>query len=237
MDMKIVDKIQKLLALSESSNEHEASLAAERAHTLLAKHNLSMAQIEEVGENQKLKEDVGHTSAVSKLGAKWVRSVWQATARLYFCEYLYSSGNHKTYHTVVGTVANATTACHMADFFTQTVVKLSKNHANGISNSSFRTGCALRLVQRLTELRQVAESKPVSVIHKNNLPALYERTKEQLDNYISDTWADVSPGSQRKFSVADRQAYSAGRNAANNIGLNTQTSKTNDREALTNGTN
>ena len=37
--MKVVDKIQKLLALTESSNEHEAALAAEKAHELLAEHN------------------------------------------------------------------------------------------------------------------------------------------------------------------------------------------------------
>jgi hypothetical protein len=42
---EIIEKIQKLLALANSSNEHEAKLAAERATALLTKYNLSMQDI------------------------------------------------------------------------------------------------------------------------------------------------------------------------------------------------
>ena len=231
--MKIVDKIQKLLALTESSNEHEAALAAEKAHELLAEHNLSMAQVESASKKEKLNEQVGHTSATSKLGARWVRNLWLATARLYFCEYLYSRGNHKTYHTVIGSEANTTTACHMAEFFTQSVVEMSKGSS---SQSSFRTGCALRLVARLNEMRKLAQEQPVTASNKSNLPALYEQTKEQLDNYISDTLGELKNVPSRNFSIADSNAYDAGRKAANSIGLNTQTTgTTNNGRALTNG--
>jgi hypothetical protein len=41
MNDKIIDKIKKLLALATSDNEHEASRAAEQAHRLLLKHNLT----------------------------------------------------------------------------------------------------------------------------------------------------------------------------------------------------
>lgn len=44
---KIIDKIQKLLRLSTSPNEHEASLALQRAHELLSKYNLSTADLKE----------------------------------------------------------------------------------------------------------------------------------------------------------------------------------------------
>jgi hypothetical protein len=43
---KIVERIQKLLALSQSSNEHEAALALAKAQALLAEHNLSVAQVQ-----------------------------------------------------------------------------------------------------------------------------------------------------------------------------------------------
>jgi hypothetical protein len=42
---EIIEKIQRLLALANSDNEHEAKLAAERATALLTKHNLSMQDI------------------------------------------------------------------------------------------------------------------------------------------------------------------------------------------------
>lgn len=45
MDKNIIIKIKKLLALSESSNEHEAKLAMLKAQELLAKNKLSMKEI------------------------------------------------------------------------------------------------------------------------------------------------------------------------------------------------
>lgn len=42
----IVDRIAKLLELSESSNEHEAELAAQRAAEMMAKHQISMLEVQ-----------------------------------------------------------------------------------------------------------------------------------------------------------------------------------------------
>ena len=47
MDTKVIEKIQKLLALSESSNENEAHAAMLRAQALLAKHKLSLKEVKE----------------------------------------------------------------------------------------------------------------------------------------------------------------------------------------------
>lgn len=45
MTDKIIDRIQKLLRLSKSSNEHEAALAASNAAALMAEHQISDAQL------------------------------------------------------------------------------------------------------------------------------------------------------------------------------------------------
>lgn len=42
----IISLVRKLLALSKSDNPHEASLAAEKAQTLLLKHNLELSHVE-----------------------------------------------------------------------------------------------------------------------------------------------------------------------------------------------
>lgn len=42
----IIEKIQKLLALANSSNPHEATLASQRAHELLMRHNLDLQLVE-----------------------------------------------------------------------------------------------------------------------------------------------------------------------------------------------
>lgn len=43
---RIIERIQKLLALSTSSNPHEAALAAAKAQALLFRHNLSLATVQ-----------------------------------------------------------------------------------------------------------------------------------------------------------------------------------------------
>lgn len=45
----VIDRIQKLLALSESPNQHEAALAFRRASDLLLKHNLTRADVRDGG--------------------------------------------------------------------------------------------------------------------------------------------------------------------------------------------
>src|SRR5579884_2145941 len=50
IDETIIEKIQKLLALSTSSNEHEAALALAKAQNMLLQYNLSL---EEVSAKQK----------------------------------------------------------------------------------------------------------------------------------------------------------------------------------------
>lgn len=45
MDQKIIEKLQKLLALSGSDNEHEADMAMRKAEELMSEHNLSVADV------------------------------------------------------------------------------------------------------------------------------------------------------------------------------------------------
>jgi len=53
MNKKILEKIQKLLSLATSDNEHEAKAAMDKANALLVKHNLSMQEAKENLEYEK----------------------------------------------------------------------------------------------------------------------------------------------------------------------------------------
>ena len=46
---QILDKVQKLLALAQSPNEHEAQLAMTKAHEMLLRHNLSLLEAHNTG--------------------------------------------------------------------------------------------------------------------------------------------------------------------------------------------
>lgn len=69
MNTKLIEKIQKLLSLGESSNENEAKAAMLKAQELLVKHKLSMKEVTNLKiYNSKIKENV---SSISFTKAKW----------------------------------------------------------------------------------------------------------------------------------------------------------------------
>lgn len=67
MNIKVVDKIQKLLALSESSNEHEAKASMLKAQELLARHKLSLKEVQEY----KISDIKERRSKITFTRAKW----------------------------------------------------------------------------------------------------------------------------------------------------------------------
>ena len=68
VDQNLLEKISKLLALASSPNEHEAALAAEKAAELLAKHNLSVADLGQDKDEDITKSIVDKTGRYVTLG-------------------------------------------------------------------------------------------------------------------------------------------------------------------------
>ena len=227
----IIEKVQKLLALATSSNEHEAAAAAEKAHALLAAHNLSMAEVTTTSDAPV--DEVGqHTPNETKCGAPWVRTLWQATARLYFCEYAYSTCGDNTRHYVIGTQANSITAAHMAEFLSKTVMKLSLKARKEQDQStkwqrSFRQGCGerirIRLHNRLKEL-QSGRDEQNTIANANNLPALYQSNSQALRAFMDNEMSvKKSKARSQRYHAG---GYNAGQEAGNNVGLDAQITAT-----------
>lgn len=76
----MIEKVRKLLALSNSSNEHEAALAAAHAQRLLAEHNLSISELEIQDEG------VCETEIqASRNVTKWLSSLFATVAGAFDC--------------------------------------------------------------------------------------------------------------------------------------------------------
>jgi len=83
LNNKLIVKIQKLLALSESSNKHEAELCMLKAQELLAKHKLSLKEIKEHKIfNSAIKEK---RTRVTFTKAKWKAELAQLIADNFGC--------------------------------------------------------------------------------------------------------------------------------------------------------
>lgn len=102
-DTRLIEKMKKLLALSQStSNEHEAMNAARKLHSMLSKHNVSISELDE---SPREIDNEGETT----YNRPWKRVVAMYVAELYFCKfYIVGNLNQKSKETYmfVGTESN-----------------------------------------------------------------------------------------------------------------------------------
>ena len=125
MDTKnpIIEKIKKLLALANSSNEHEAALAASHAQRLLSEHNLAMADIEAAHTPDKA--DKVETT-VSKTLPKWMRHLSAGVSTAFDCQAIHHPATGKM--TFIGVGADVQVAAYTFAYLDRTVRTLCSNY-------------------------------------------------------------------------------------------------------------
>jgi hypothetical protein len=88
---KLINKIKKLLALGESNNVHEASLALQRARKLMDEHKISISDIE----ISKIVEHESQYGAFKKT-PDYVMYLVNTVALLFQCRTMYTTRYHET---------------------------------------------------------------------------------------------------------------------------------------------
>lgn len=228
---KIIERVQKLLALAGNNpNEHEAAAAMEKAHALLAEHNLSMSSIEQTKESSKR----GEFGTKTNFSEVYYRDLWQAVGALYFCDYIWWRPNPKkreTHHFFIGQPHNAAVAVSMAQYLTGVATRSAREAGKEAGRKDFRFfnsfmhGCSGRLVSRIYERKRQAEAGAATATEgKTNLPALapmYNLEAKANALWIREHYLNLREGKTREINV-DPGAYRAGKRAAETISLDTQ---------------
>ena len=154
----IIEKIKKLLALANSSNEHEAALAAGHAQRLLSEHNLAMADIEAA--HRPDKADTVET-AVSMSLPKWMRHLSAGVSTAFDCQAIHHPATGKM--TFIGVGADVQIAAYTFTYLDRTVRKLCsaymKQHADSsmanrhreLMRQSYYLGAVSTITGRLRE--------------------------------------------------------------------------------------
>lgn len=119
----IIEKIKKLLALANSSNEHEAALAASHAQRLLSEHNLAMADIEAAHKPDKADKV---EAAVSKSLPKWLRHLSAGVSTAFDCQAIHHPATGKM--TFIGVGADVQIAAYTFTYLDRTIRKLCTNY-------------------------------------------------------------------------------------------------------------
>src|SRR3989339_155873 len=186
---RVIEKVKKLLALSSSSNKHEAELAMVMANKLILEHNLSTIrqQTEDNLETSYMKRVLiankrsGKHHAISQILSKfWVKTI-------------YNHGHNFFYMEVIGNKTNVEIANYVANFLDHELEAMwndarisSRGRLSGITQkNSFMLGIAKGFLEKMERAEQESSNANKSqadelIILKDSLQIHLERVYERL---------------------------------------------------------
>ena len=228
IDSSIIEKIQKLRAITEQrgATEDEAIAAEQRMFSLLAKYNLEISQIPE-GERTRVEARIESESA-ARPWSVWKQCLYTGVANLNFSACF--TWRHNI--VIVGTRANRIATLEMASYLIETVERLAHKEAKEVPGDerrrfrhSYMEGCAIRICERLEQIRLEAKAGRMRTADPNSLlPALadlYQVSKARVDDFIADNFGKISR--RTHYARGDHGGgYIAGYHAGDKVGLNRQ---------------
>ncbi|MBD2629169.1 DUF2786 domain-containing protein [Trichormus variabilis] len=165
---EIINKIRKLLALSDSPNENEAIVAAQKANELLVKYNISLGDVHS-SESTFSKQVV----YVYKKATSWKGQLCAGVAFFNFCVAYECRFDGLSATILYGRDANVITGKLQWEYLVDVVEKLTvKSGFQGLSaKNAFRMGCAVRIANRMRVLLE-AQGKSGICFEENSISAL-----------------------------------------------------------------
>lgn len=209
MDNKLIEKIQKLLALSGSSNQNEAESAMAKAQELMLKHNIDMRSVQ--NHDSEYINELSETFKRENPSMKFINDIVQ---KYFFIRVVKTNRREGKFFNHIGEKQNVQTALHTVNFLKATFDKLWKeykketNAARG-SKQSFVYGLYKGLSEKMDQQRMEAEQKYDLVLVDD--PKATEKMNEIFPR--------LSHRSAGRINLRDGAAQSAGHAAGRNINL------------------
>lgn len=236
---RVLSRVRKMLALSndKAAAEGERDNALRMAHATLAKYNLSLGDAE-VAEEKRI------DSAIKISSAAWARTVANAIAKLYFCEYFFVRGwKQEIHHYFVGRESNVITAQEMTTYIVRSINKEARAQARahfaaGKFERDFCKGATAAIWRRCAEIRKSAEAENQPVASGGTalvLASLYKQEQERNALVIAQKHGPMRDA-KGKQSAPGFTAYQSGAAFGNKVNLNKQVgaSKSNSNAGLLN---
>lgn len=140
MSERVIERVKKLLALSRSSNPHEASAAAEKARELIQKYKLDRAEVELKEEGAEVESLDYSTNVVG-----WQRDLGFVIARSFFCRAIHTprgkdTGGRSWLH-FVGKPEDIDTTKTLFEFLRGELKRLARTAYEDYRRRFLRFGC------------------------------------------------------------------------------------------------
>jgi len=231
----LLAKVRKLMALGTSPSEAEAASALEKARTLLARHGLTVADVE--------MSEPGVTEGVllekRRLRA-WESHLVYVVTLATFTEALHVQRGDTGQVLIIGREVNTVSATELFNYLHLTVLKLGRTWSPEVSHlESFKAGVVQRIGERLSEQaggrEKVAASRtgashrtgaaetgsPSSLAADRQLVVLMTETAEAENrSYIAERYGKTK--TRRTGRSVEAESYLRGRQAGDGVSLNRQ---------------
>ena len=216
MNPKIISRINKLMALTSSSNENESAKAAEMALKLMEENGISAKDLDMAN----LENDLGPIdNEVLKHKTKlpiWEKQLALVIAKYFDCVSYTQKKSHPTHYGwwvygvgFVGHEANRITAITMFEWLRKAIAKeANQKFTTNAYRNSFCIGCVQAIMDKYNTEKKADYNETGLVI--------YDEVQSWIDNHMS-----MGKSKSRVPSVYSR-AYASGREAGNNYSLNRQ---------------
>lgn len=192
-------RMERLLALTSSPNEHEAALAMEKLQELLIRHNLDLADLETRGHAAPTVREKGHD--LGKAAFRWKLDLAEVIARHYFCHPLVN--RHAKTVVFVGRPDNVDSLLALYRWVIEQIKTISREERRVHIESTgehidplrwqvnFGIGVVERLGQRLEEIkRRQAEDTQIQ--------ALVVHHESEISDYLEGTYGFRADGQKTR---------------------------------------
>lgn len=222
---KIINQIKKLLALAESANENEASVAAAKAQEMMMRYNLTLSSIGESSE-----EDISISETTLD---EWGRHIsWRSilitgVSRSNYCDAILVTAKGMQAVKLIGRSTNASIATSMYEYLAKTIDRLAlQADGNRGYKNSFRLGCASRIAQRLLDQMEaqrkdgVAGTSTTDGVSAIVVKAMTDKLLAEVKDYMRSNYPRMR--SANRATVSSSDGFAAGKAAGDRVSLNKQ---------------
>ena len=225
---KVLDKIRKLIALSGSSNIHEAAVAAAAAQRLMLTYRVSETDITvESSEDDVVMDQEIYRDLHLKSPPRWHGVLLGGVAAVNFCKLIYDmerrgysweARRHRIYR-IIGSERDRATVKYLYEMFRLEVERLCDSVSRSLGydraeRASFKLGAASAMAEKL---RREYQSFRVEMQTARNTQAIavIDKSAAAIDQFVNQHFPRL--GTLRGASASRAGAYHRGREAGSRV--------------------
>jgi len=209
-ETKILNKIKKLLRLSQSDNEYEATLATQKANDLLKAHNINFLESTDEEKNNE-------TTLLRVMETKKITSKHQAIYKIlhhFYVSPVFSYGVKSKSLEIIGERQNVLCAEYIAHFLDKTLEQLysRERKKSGITGTRAKNSFMLGIAEGFCE--KLSSNNQKEATDNNDLISL----QQALQIHLNRVYPNIR-GRQSKEKKLDTKARLLGKQQGKNISI------------------